>query len=186
MKSGAGFSCSRHAVLFILVGFVLLFAAIQVSCSSENGTTESSPSDVTATATRLPEVPAAVGGCTIEPGAECPGADFRGADLSEVKPGMGDTREQRAPANLKRANLRGADFAGANLTLVRLEGADLREANLRDATIQAAFLYQADLRGADLSGADLGRADLDEAQLDGAIFCDTIMPDGTRNNADCP
>ena len=57
-----------------------------------------------------------------------------------------------------------------------LEGADLREANLYEAKLQFA-----DLKGADLKGAYLGGADLKEA-----FFCETTMPDGTKNNTDCP
>ena len=38
-----------------------------------------------------------------------------------------------------------------------------------------------DLSGADLRGAYLGGVNLKEA-----FFCETTMPDGTKNNTDCP
>ena len=46
-------------------------------------------------------------------------------------------------------------------------------------------LTSADLSGTDLSGANLSGTDLIEANLTGTIFCDTIMPDGSRNNSGC-
>jgi uncharacterized protein YjbI with pentapeptide repeats len=68
-------------------------------------------------------------------------------------------------------DLSNADLTGADLTIVYLQ-----RANLADANLQSAFLSGADLTGAILTGAD----------LTGATFCDTIMPDGTINNSDCP
>ena len=46
-------------------------------------------------------------------------------------------------------------------------------------------LTSADLSGTDLSGVNLSGTDLIEENLTGTIFCDTIMPDGSRNNSGC-
>ena len=65
-------------------------------------------------------------------------------------------------------DLRGANLKGAYLSLVNLKGANLSSANL-----SGAFLGDANLLNA--SGA---------AFLREAIFCNTIMPDGSiRNDA---
>ena len=68
-------------------------------------------------------------------------------------------------AKLDEANLSGAKLVGTNLT----------EANL----------YRADLRGADLTRAILTFSDMEDALLEGAIFCETVMSNGSVNNQDC-
>lgn len=68
-------------------------------------------------------------------------------------------------ANLSNANLMAADLTGADLTRANLTGADLTLANL--------------------TRANLTRANLTNANLTGARFCETTMPDGTVNNANC-
>ena len=73
--------------------------------------------------------------------------------------------------DLSRANLKGADLVGTYLA-----GADLRNADLRGANLDGADLRHADLRGAYLGGVNLKEA----------FFCETTMPDGTKNNTDCP
>ncbi|MCA9864446.1 MAG: pentapeptide repeat-containing protein [Thermomicrobiales bacterium] len=68
-------------------------------------------------------------------------------------------------------DLRGADLRGANLTMAQMAGANLAGANLEDAC---------------LVGANLMNASVDAStRLDGAIFCRTLMPDGSDNDADC-
>ena len=42
-----------------------------------------------------------------------------------------------------------------------------------------------DLTGTDLSDATLTDANLTRADLTGTIFCETKMPDGTKNNSGC-
>ena len=76
-----------------------------------------------------------------------------------------------------------ADFTAANLS-----GANLRNMkldNLRFTNLKNANLMYTDLSEAELQGADLSDAITIGAKLDGAIFCNTIMPDGTLNNSDC-
>lgn len=84
-------------------------------------------------------------------------------------------------------NASGCDFAGA-ATFV---GRDLRGANLSKSNFTGAQLAQADLRGSNLSGACFVGANLLDAKLGnsvnlgGAIFCRTLMPDGSIDNRDC-
>jgi uncharacterized protein YjbI with pentapeptide repeats len=71
-----------------------------------------------------------------------------------------------------------------------LNDADLREANLSEVILNDANLSESSLIGVDLSkssltGADLRDAILMRANLEGARFCNTTMPDGSVNNADC-
>lgn len=63
--------------------------------------------------------------------------------------------------NISRANLRAANLSGANLTAANLSGACLVDANLTDAIIA------------------------NNTNLYGAIFCRTIVPDGSVNNSGC-
>jgi hypothetical protein len=63
--------------------------------------------------------------------------------------------------NLSRANLRGADLTGVNFTRANLSGACLVDANFFGATFT------------------------NSTNLYNAIFCRTIMPDGSVNNSGC-
>ena len=67
-------------------------------------------------------------------------------------------------------DLTGADLEGADLTGVDLIGADLTGANLQNAKLGAA-----DLRDANLMNANFHMA----------RFCNTTMPDGSKENSDC-
>jgi hypothetical protein len=114
--------------------------------------------------------------CTIEPLAQCEGADLHGRNLFRADLIYANLRG----ANLSYANLSYAGLDNADLSYADLRGADLRGAKLRFGTdLSYANLSYADLRYADLSGADLTGADL------GAIFCRTTMPDDSINNSDC-
>lgn len=137
------------------------------------------------TNTPVPAVAEQVGDCEIGSGAECPGADFSGQDLGEIDQTMHGS-EGRDAADFSEANLRGANFSDASLTGVDFTGADLRDANLRGASLKRSFLYKADLSGADLTDATLEQADLEDTLFEGAVFCNTKMYDGTKNNSDCP
>jgi hypothetical protein len=112
------------------------------------------------------------------PNARLSGADLSGADLSE-------------------ANLSGADLSWANLAGAKLFKANLTKADLFKADLTKTELFWTNLSGADLSWAKLTRADLFSVNLSGATnlsraalenakVCQTIMPDGTMNNRDCP
>jgi hypothetical protein len=76
----------------------------------------------------------------------------------------------------RRANFNGTDNAGSVFAGACLQGATFREADLRGSTWGVACLF----------GADFARADLAEATTFGdALFCNTRMPDGSRNDRDC-
>jgi hypothetical protein len=80
----------------------------------------------------------------------------------------------------------GCDWEGATAFFEGdFHGADLSGANLTGAQMAGANLHGADLGGACLVGANLLAADLGGADLDGAIFCHTLMPDGSFNDSGC-
>jgi len=51
---------------------------------------------------------------------------------------------------------------------------------LIDANLNGAYLWKANLEGANLM-----RANMQNADTIGAVFCRTIMPDGSVNNTNC-
>jgi hypothetical protein len=85
----------------------------------------------------------------------------------------------------------GRDNAGCDFSLSlefferAVQGSNLSQANFTGAEMAGANLQGADLGGACLVGANLLGADLAGANLDGAIFCRTLMPDGSFNDQDC-
>lgn len=119
------------------------------------------------------------------------GTTLTGADLTSATA----TFAGLAQANLAHAILTGADLTGANLYQASLLQANLATANLSRANLMVAALNGADLTNADLSGAILSNANLSfanltgatlaDAILTGALFCETAMPDGTINSANC-
>ena len=125
------------------------------------------------------------------------GAQIDGADLTDTDFSYSDlvdanlTGANLAAANLSGADLTGGNFTEANLTeadlsMTRLYGALLLDANLTYATLRGANLFLADVSGASLRSADLTGASLESTQnISEAIFCDTTMPDGTKNNSGC-
>jgi uncharacterized protein YjbI with pentapeptide repeats len=103
-------------------------------------------------------------------------AGYRNCPLSSIGPGKNLSgcdffdRDLRGK-NFSATNSSRSTFAGANLC-----GVPLRAANLGNTTFASANLTRADLRGTNLSTAN----------TTGAVFCQTRMPNGTLNNADCP
>ena len=85
-------------------------------------------------------------------------------------------------ANVSRCNLVGydpttpPDCTGCNLSRANLRGANLSGANLTKANLSGACLVDATLNGATISN---------NTNLYNAIFCRTIMPDGSPNNSGC-
>jgi hypothetical protein len=158
--------------------FALVLVLLVAACSSSSETA-SSPTPV---ATSSPTPPKAsptatvVNDCTIEPKAQCPGAQLSLVSL------MGQ--------DLSGANLEGADLSTSDLRKVDFTGA-----NLIDATVSESDLTDADLTGADLTGAKLKNANLTRTdftgatvstgQLASAYMCGTIMPNGGKNNSGC-
>jgi hypothetical protein len=87
----------------------------------------------------------------------------------------------------KGKNASGCDFSGSTAFFA----GDFRGANLSNSNFTGASLARGDFRGANLSGACLVGANLQGAKLGssvnlgGAIFCRTLMPNGTFNDDDC-
>lgn len=85
------------------------------------------------------------------------------------------------------ANLKGCDFGSSPV----LRSRDLRRANLASANLRDADVSAADLRNANLGKACLVDAILRSVRTDsatnwsGALYCRTIMPDGSTNNSGC-
>ena len=77
------------------------------------------------------------------------------------------------------------DLTGADLTGADLTGADLTGADLTGADLTGADLTGADLQNARLEGAGLRDANLMNANFHMARFCNTTMPDGSKENSDC-
>ena len=109
-------------------------------------------------------------------GARLDGGIFRDANLEN--------------ANMLSASAYQADFTGANLKGVVLEYVDAEDAifdgaDLTGATLTGANLGNANFTGANLTGADLTDAQIEGAILDEVVFCQTVMPDGSKNDSNC-
>ena len=175
-------------LLFLASAFTLLAA-----CGADAvPAAESAP---TPGNTPVPEVAKVIGQCQIGPGAQCPGADFSGQDLSRIPVGYAQSESTgREGADFTDANLRGANFTGANLKGVDFAGADLRDANFSEANLTEASLYEADASGADFTGAslengdfkgaNLSRAELSKADLSGASLNAANLSKANLYNAD--
>ncbi len=148
---------------------------------------------------RLIETQACVG-CDLS-GSDLNGLNLSGANLSGAVLTKADLSGARlSDANLSDANLVGANLQGAILNRANLIGTDLSNANLSasrllEADLQGANLTAADLRWAkfrqtDIRNATMVRANLTKAEVagwfdDGAVFCETLEPNGTLINRDC-
>ena len=102
----------------------------------------------------------------------CENCDFAGSDLRWANV---YAAELAGAPNLVGAVMNGSNFVGANLYGANLEAAQFVRADLTDA----------DLRWTSLLGANFTDADMSGAKFDGAIFCHTIMPDGSVNDENC-
>ncbi len=115
------------------------------------------------------EVGAIIGGCRLEPFAQCPGAELDRGKL---------TGAIVTSSDLRRLHAAHAKLAGATFSLSRLEGADLRQVRAAALVASYAHLDRADLSGADLTlgglaemrarEANLRKANLFSADLSGA------------------
>lgn len=191
----------RHPYVAFLVAAVALFS-LAVACGTEPEArpTPEAPDEATVEQTAVPtavptptrvidrpsvnatvvaEEKLTAGNCNI-----APGTDFEGADLSPLTPDRG-TAGLYDGAELEGANLRGADMSGVNLWMADLEGADLTGADLTDAYLNNVNFKNAILRDVNLTNANLSWALLRDADLEGAIFCNTLMPDGGTRDDDC-
>ena len=127
------------------------------------------------------------GASLVEAGLEfvfLDGADFGAADLSYATVLPNSARDANfTRAILVRVTGNGANFDGAILGVSRAAGA-----NFTGASFVGAYLADADLRGASLAYANLTNANLTganvlDASFVGAIWSNTICPDGTNSSA---
>ncbi len=125
-------------------------------------------------------------------------ADLTGANLSNVDllqasvayakaDGIDLTGSEMSATSTTHASFVGAHLARAQCILCAASNtdfskADLTHANLTSAGLTASNFTHADLRGANFTLADLTGADLTDARLDHAVFCQTVMPDGSVRN----
>jgi alpha-1,2-mannosyltransferase len=84
----------------------------------------------------------------------------------------------------------GCDFSDGDLRREELGGRNMRDADVSGADLRFTNLKGADLRGArfinsNLVGADLTGAQTEGANFSGAVFCLTIMPDGSDRSDEC-
>ncbi len=94
----------------------------------------------------------------------------------------GGSCQPRLGANVSRCNLEGSTaFAGLNCTGCNISRANLRAVNARGASFAIANLSGSCLVEADFTGATFAKT----TNLANAIFCRTIMPDGSINNSGC-
>lgn len=109
------------------------------------------------------------------------GADFTGAQLSDVRLSFSQLTETRfCDAHLQRAyfvssDLSYANFSRADLAEAHLDRARLKKANLSGAKLQRAKVRLANLSGANLSGADLSFVNLDRTSLRNANLHETDL-----------
>jgi hypothetical protein len=108
-----------------------------------------------------------------EPGSTSAGCDFAGRSFAgqDLNGSLFRGIDGRA-ANFNQTDNRGSVFAEACL-----QGASFRNAELDGSTWRDACLFDADFTGADLGG--------DLTLFDNALFCNTVMPDGSVNDRDC-
>ncbi|MEZ5144408.1 MAG: pentapeptide repeat-containing protein [Acidimicrobiales bacterium] len=105
--------------------------------------------------------------------AQWNGVDLTGANLSAT--------------STTKASFAGAHMGGSQWVLLAGSNTDFSNADLHGANFTSAGLTSSNFEGADLSGANLTLANLtganlNGAKLDNAVFCKTVMPDGTIRN----
>lgn len=125
-------------------------------------------------------------------------ADLTGANLSDVNillasvafgklDGIKMTGAKMSATSTTNASFVGAKLADIQCVLCAGSNTNFSNADLHGANFTSAELTSANFRGADLTGtnftlADLTGADLTDAKLDDAVYCQTVMPDGTIRN----
>lgn len=87
-------------------------------------------------------------------------------------------------------DLHGATFADAQFPFTTVAGSNFTSANLSAtqfgyATMSNGNFTSADLTASYLYGANMRNAILTNATLTNAQYCNTVLPDGTTNNANC-
>jgi hypothetical protein len=100
-------------------------------------------------------------------------------------PGLRDCPNPKAGQNLTRCDFSLRDLRAAKLNSTNLTAASFARANLCQASLRSANLAQVDFTRARLFFADLRGTNLSTANLSETRFCQTIMPNGKINDANC-
>lgn len=121
----------------------------------------------------------------IEGSDELAGANLSGINLSDaVVAEMLLDEINLSGANLQLTNFGQSSLYGADLCRANLSGANLRLTVLDSANLSDSCLIGAYLKGASMGNTNFTRCNLSRAKtsenpwFEGAIFCDTVMPDG--------
>lgn len=89
-------------------------------------------------------------------------------------------------ADLWTAVFESSDFTGAIFTSADAPDSSFQNSNLTSANFYGADLSQTNFQGANLTGANLNTANIGGAQFYGAIWGNTICPNGTTNSGTSP
>ncbi len=121
-------------------------------------------------------------------GANLSNTDLLQANVAYAKlDGINLTGSKMSATSTSHASFVGAHLSDLQCVLCAASNTNFSKADLRGANFTSTGLTSSNFRGADLSGAnftlaDLTGADLTDAKLDHAIYCQTVMPDGTIRN----
>ena len=102
--------------------------------------------------------------------AEMKGADLRGAQMILM---------DNSGVDLRHADLRCVELVGSTFDFAKLQKADFRGSVLRDIGFQYSDLRGTNFENNVLTGCTFYGAKISEDTFEGAIFDNTIMPDGT-------
>jgi hypothetical protein len=106
---------------------------------------------------------------------------------AQAQPGLRDCPNPRPGQNLSQCDFTGQDLRGRRFAGANLSGADFEAANICGANLRGTGLHNVDLKTTNLTRADLRGTNLSTATTNAAtLFCQTIMPNGSINDEDCP
>ena len=105
---------------------------------------------------------------------------------AQAQPGLRDCPVFGPGQNLSECDFKGRDMRGANISGSNASKADFEDADLCGANLARANLGKSDFKNANLTRATLKQANFSGVDSIGATFCETRMPNGQINNADCP
>ncbi|MCC3416308.1 MULTISPECIES: pentapeptide repeat-containing protein [unclassified Microcoleus] len=109
--------------------------------------------------------------------------DLSGSDLhSSILKGCDLSGANLSNANLENAHLSSVCLVGANLSNANLANVNLWNADLSDANLENANLNNANLSNTNLIGTNFSAAKWENINTDAALFCHTIMPDGSHKS----
>ncbi|WP_377475683.1 MAG: pentapeptide repeat-containing protein [Microcoleus anatoxicus] len=109
--------------------------------------------------------------------------DLSGSDLhSSILQGCELSGVNLSNANLENANLSSTCLVGTNLSNANLANANLWYADLSGANLENANLNNVNLVKTNLTGTNFFAAQWQNINTESALFCHTIMPDGSHKS----